>query len=132
MHGHIVGDLLLVDAANRIESCIRDMDTVGRFSGDEFVVMLGGLGADKIISTLQATAVAEKICAALSEPYIFTINHDEQPATIVKHHCTASIGVVVFNGSIENQADILKWADLAMYEAKDADRNQVRFYSEKV
>lgn len=80
MHGHIVGDLLLVDAANRIESCIRDMDTLARFDDDEFVVMLGGLGADKIISTLQATAVAEKfVLHYLNLTYLQSTMMSNQP-----------------------------------------------------
>jgi diguanylate cyclase (GGDEF)-like protein/PAS domain S-box-containing protein len=129
-HGHEVGDRLLIEAANRLTSCIREMDTVARFGGDEFVVMLGELDEDKAVSTTQAAVVAEKIRATLSEPYQFTVSHDGQADATVEHRCTGSIGVVVFNGSEGNQDDLMKWADAAMYEAKNAGRNQIRFYGE--
>jgi diguanylate cyclase (GGDEF)-like protein/PAS domain S-box-containing protein len=130
-HGHVVGDLLLIEAANRLVSCIREMDTVARFGGDEFVVMLAELDEDQSIATLQAEIVAEKIRITLSEPYVFTILHNAQPDTTVEHRCTSSIGVMVFNGSEGDQDDIMKWADAAMYKAKDAGGNLVRFYNGK-
>jgi diguanylate cyclase (GGDEF)-like protein/PAS domain S-box-containing protein len=130
-HGHEVGDMLLIEAANRLTHCIREMDTVARFGGDEFVVMLGELGEDKAVSITQAALVAEKIRATLSEPYQFTVSHDGQADATVEHLCTGSIGVVVFNGSEGSQEDMMKWADVAMYEAKEAGRNQIRFYAEK-
>jgi diguanylate cyclase (GGDEF)-like protein/PAS domain S-box-containing protein len=131
-HGHDVGDMLLIEAANRLTSYIREMDTVARFGGDEFVVMLSELDADKAISTTQAAIVAEKIRAALSEPYQFSITHEGQADKTVEHRCTGSIGVVMFNGSEGSQDDLMKWADVAMYEAKDAGRNQIKFYGEKI
>ena len=127
-HGHTAGDILLIEVANRLTHCMREMDTVARFGGDEFVVILAELDADKSISTTQAAIVAEKIRAVLSEPYRFTISHTDQPDTLDEHRCTASIGVLVFNGSEGSQEDIMKWADAAMYEAKNAGRNQIRFY----
>lgn len=130
-HGHEVGDMLLMEAANRLTRCIREMDTVARFGGDEFVVMLSELGADNAISSAQAAIIAEKIRAALSDPYNFTISHADQPDTHVEHLCTASIGVIMFNGSEGSQDDFMKWADAAMYEAKEAGRNQIRFYGMK-
>lgn len=131
-HGHVVGDMLLIEVASRIKNCIREMDTVARFGGDEFVVMLSELDANKAVSISQAAIVAEKIRAALAEPYRFTISHDAQPDTTVEHRCTSSIGVVVFNGREGSQDDVLKWADAAMYEAKDAGCNRIQFYSEKL
>lgn len=130
-HGHHVGDLLLIEAANRLVSCIREMDTVARFGGDEFVVLLGALDADESISTTQASIVAQKIRVALSQPYLFTISHEGQADKTIEHHCTASIGVVVFNGNEGTQDDLMKCADAAMYEAKETGRNQVKFYSEQ-
>ena len=130
-HGHEVGDMLLMEAANRLTSCIREMDTVARFGGDEFVVMLGELDESKAVSTTQAAVVAEKIRAALAEPYQFTVSHEGKANTTVEHCCTGSIGVMVFNCSEGSQEDIMKWADVAMYEAKDGGRNQIRFYGEK-
>lgn len=130
-HGHAVGDMLLIEAANRLKSCLREGDTVARFGGDEFVVLLAELDADKAISTSQAAIVAEKIRAVLSESYMFTIQHEAKADSTVEHLCTGSIGVVVFSGSEGNQEDIMKWADVAMYEAKDAGRNQIKFYGEQ-
>ncbi len=127
-HGHVIGDRLLIEAANRLTRCMREMDTVARFGGDEFVVMLAQLDEDKAASIAQAGLVAEKIRAVLSETYVFSMTHDHQAENVVEHRCTASIGVVVFNGSEGSQDDIMKWADAAMYEAKDAGRNQIRFY----
>jgi diguanylate cyclase (GGDEF)-like protein len=124
--------MLLIEAANRLKSCIREVDSVARFGGDEFVVLLVGLDDDKAVATAQAAVVAGKIFATLSELYQFTINHEEQANATVEHHCTASIGVAVFNGSEGTQEDVMKWADAAMYEAKDAGRNQIVFYGERV
>ncbi len=128
-HGHVVGDLLLIEAANRIKSCVREMDTVARFGGDEFVVMLSGLKADKTGATSQALLVAEKVLAVLSSPYLLIVNHDEGLSSMVTHRCTASIGVAMFVNHEGSQEEILQWADLAMYQAKDAGRNSIHLYS---
>jgi len=127
-HGHVVGDLLLIEAADRLKSCVRAMDTVARLGGDEFVVMLSDLDADKAESTSQAELVAEKIRTHLSAPYRLRVGHDGTGGTTVEHLCTASIGVVVFINHEGSQDDILRWADTAMYEAKAAGRNLIRFY----
>ena len=128
-HGHAVGDLLLIKAANRLNTCVRDVDTVARFGGDEFVVMLNELSADRTVSTSQAGIVAEKIRSTLSEPYLLTIEHEGNVDTVVEHHCTASIGVALFMDHEASQDDILMWADGAMYQAKEAGRNSVQFAS---
>ena len=117
-----------IEVAKRLTSCVREMDTVARFGGDEFIVILAKLDEDPSVATLQADIVAEKIRTALSEPYVFTISDEGHPDKTIEHHCTASIGVMIFNGSEGSQDDILKWADAAMYEAKDAGRNLIRFY----
>lgn len=127
-HGHEVGDLLLVEAARRLSGCVREMDTVARFGGDEFVVMLGHLNMDVMEATAQALAVAESIRATLSQPYVLTIPHDGEDDVTVEHHCTVSIGVALFSNLEASPDDILKWADVAMYKAKEAGRNRVCFY----
>ncbi|HNV59083.1 MAG TPA: PAS domain S-box protein [Rhodoferax sp.] len=127
-HGHEVGDLLLIEAADRLTSCVREIDTVARFGGDEFVVMLSDLDSDREESIAQTMLVAEKIRSALSVPYQLTIRHSGLSDVHVTHHCTASIGATVFNGSDDNEDDILQWADAAMYLAKDAGRNTIRFH----
>lgn len=127
-HGHVVGDMLLIVAADRLRSCVREMDTVARFGGDEFVVMLNELAADKAESGAQALVVAEKIRMALSEPYLLTFSRDGITDVSVEHRCTASIGVTLFINYDGSQDDILKWADTAMYRSKEAGRNLIRFY----
>jgi len=128
-YGHKVGDLLLIEAADRLKKCIREMDTVARFGGDEFVVIISKMAADKTDSIHQATAVAEKIRLALSEPYRLKVKVDEKPGSTVEHHCTVTIGVVLFIDQENGQDDILKWADAAMYEAKAAGRNRIQFFN---
>lgn len=127
-HGHLAGDMLLIEAARRLSSCVREMDTVARFGGDEFVVMLSNLSSDKTESTSQAASIAEKIRSSLSAPYRLTIRNEAKGDALIEHQCTASIGVVLFINSEMSQDDILKWADTAMYQAKEAGRNLVRFY----
>jgi diguanylate cyclase (GGDEF)-like protein/PAS domain S-box-containing protein len=128
-HGHVVGDLLLVEVARRISNCIREADTVARFGGDEFVVMLSELGSDKANSAAQAGIVAEKIRNALADSYTLTLPSSDSAETCsVEHHCTSSIGVVVFLNQETTSEDVLKHADVAMYQAKEGGRNRIRFY----
>lgn len=131
-HGHAVGDLLLIEAAGRLVACMRQMDTVARFGGDEFVVMLSHLSTDRAESVSQAKVVAEKIRAALSEPYLLTIRRDGEADAMVEHCCTASIGVALFMSHEASQGDILKWADMAMYQAKQGGSNSIRLYEPNV
>ncbi len=125
--GHDAGDLLLVEVARRLKNCVREVDTVARFGGDEFVVMLVNLDTDKTTSQLQATGVAEKIRIALAEPYEVQTKTGGGGTRPVIHHCTASIGVTLFIHSEDTQDAILHRADAAMYMAKDAGRNTVWF-----
>lgn len=128
-HGHSVGDLLLIEVAHRIRACVRETDTVSRFGGDEFVVMLHELDENKSESAAQAGVVAEKIRAKLAEPYLLKVQQEGKAPTTVEHHCTSSLGVVLFINHEASQEDILKWADLAMYQAKEDGRNLIRFYA---
>ena len=127
-HGHDVGDLLLIEVAHRLICCVREVDTVARFGGDEFVVMLGELDADKERSVAQAGIVAEKIRAMLAEPYLLTRKQEGGAETKVEHRCTSSIGAVLFINHEATQEDILKRADMAMYQAKESGRNLVNFF----
>ena len=128
VHGHKMGDLLLIEVASRMKACVRAIDTVSRFGGDEFVVLLSDFGLDKAESATQAKVVAEKIRLKLAEPYRFPLKTQGKPDTTIEHRCTVSIGVVTYGGHEASEEDILKWADKAMYQAKDAGRNTVRFY----
>lgn len=129
MHGHDVGDLLLIEAAHRITHCVRETDTVARFGGDEFVVILGELDVDRELSIAYAGVVAEKIRTTLARTYLLTRHQDGNGESVVEHRCTSSIGVVVFLDHKSSQEDILRWADMAMYEAKEAGKNTIHFFS---
>lgn len=132
MHGHVAGDLLLIEAARRITQCVRAVDTVARFGGDEFVVILGDLDVDENESAAQANIVAEKIRASLSEPYFLALQKREKSKHItVEHRCTSSIGVVLFADHHECHETLLKEADIAMYQAKSNGRNQISFSNNK-
>jgi diguanylate cyclase (GGDEF)-like protein/PAS domain S-box-containing protein len=117
--GHDIGDLLLSEVALRLNTCVRDGDTVARLGGDEFVVVLDSLSAIPDEAAAQADLVAEKIRDILSQPYQL-----ENYA----HHTTPSIGVVLYRGHLQSVEEVLKYADTAMYQAKAAGRNTIRFY----
>jgi len=123
--GHDVGDTLLIEVARRLKNCVREVDTVARIGGDEFVVLIGGLGADRNDSTDRAAGVAEKIRTALANPYQFTIRREGRTEAL-EHRCSASIGLVMFAGpGSASPEEILRQADGAMYRAKKAGGNTV-------
>ncbi|MDT3672477.1 MAG: EAL domain-containing protein [Aromatoleum sp.] len=117
--GHNKGDLLLQLVAGRLLECVREGDTVARLGGDEFVVMLDNLSEALSEAAGQAEVVAEKIRAALGEPYALG-GRD--------HRSTPSIGVTLFGSEHVSIDSLLQQADLAMYQAKGAGRNAVRFF----
>jgi diguanylate cyclase (GGDEF)-like protein/PAS domain S-box-containing protein len=117
--GHDKGDLLLQQVAQRLSHCTREGDTVARLGGDEFVVMLENLGEDVLEAATQAEAVGDKILAALNQPY---------PLAGDAHRSTPSIGITLFGDRQEGIDEPLKRADLAMYQAKAAGRNTLRFF----
>jgi diguanylate cyclase (GGDEF)-like protein/PAS domain S-box-containing protein len=129
LHGHGVGDLLLVEVAKRLTACVREVDTVARFGGDEFVVILSELDLNKVQALEKACTVAEKIRVSLSNPYLLAVQQDVAPPRVVEHQCTASIGVVAFAIDEATQDEVLEWADAAMYQAKGAGRNSIRIFS---
>jgi len=124
-HGHQVGDLLLIEVAHRIIGCVRAVDVVARFGGDEFVIILSELGKNKLDATEQSAGVAEKIRASLDKPYLLTATHDGKAESTIKHHCSSSIGVTIFLNHESEIEEVIKWADNAMYQAKKAGGNQV-------
>lgn len=121
--GHDFGDLLLVEAARRLQSCVREGDTVARLGGDEFVVMLEDIKGDMEQAVTLTDEVGEKILAALNQPY--QINGNE-------FHSTASIGINLFVDRGMSADTLLKYADIAMYQAKGAGRNTLRFFDPKM
>jgi diguanylate cyclase (GGDEF)-like protein/PAS domain S-box-containing protein len=131
-HGHAIGDLLLEEVAHRISDCMREVDTVSRYGGDEFVVLFNELDTDRAKSATEAGVVAEKIRIALAEPYVLTLRRQGLAKTVVEHRCSASIGVVVFVDHEMSQDDIMTSADMAMYQAKQDGRNLIRFFDSDV
>jgi diguanylate cyclase (GGDEF)-like protein/PAS domain S-box-containing protein len=121
--GHDVGDLLLQQVAERLTSCVREGDTVARLGGDEYVVLLEDLSEDLLVAAAQAEEVSEKILAALNRPY-----------QLAEHEyiSTPSIGVALFANHNQSQEELLKHADIAMYQAKKAGRNTIRFFDPKM
>ena len=117
--GHDKGDLLLQQIAERLPSCVRSGDTVARLGGDEFVVMLEELSESGEQSAIQAETIGTKILEMLNQPYNLA-GHE--------YRSTSSIGVTMFSGRQHNIEDLLKRADLAMYQAKASGRNALRFF----
>jgi len=117
--GHAAGDALLCEVARRLNESVRAEDSVARLGGDEFMVLLPELQANEQEAGYEASAVAEKLRESLSQPYLLK---DHQ------YHITPSIGIVIFPFDHESGDDILKHADTAMYRAKAAGRNEIRFY----
>jgi diguanylate cyclase (GGDEF)-like protein/PAS domain S-box-containing protein len=118
--GHQTGDLLLQEVASRLATCIRKADTVARLGGDEFVVMLEDLSDIPEEAAGEAEAVSEKILAAIDQPYWLS-----------GRECfsTSSIGITVFGDKRESTNEVLQQADIAMYQAKTAGRNTMRFFA---
>lgn len=117
--GHYVGDLLLQQLAERLTDCVRDIDTVARLGGDESVVVLEELGSDPVVAATRAEMISEKVLLALNQPC---------DLAGYQHIGTASIGVTLLNSQTSCIDEVLKRADLAMYRAKAAGRNAIRFY----
>jgi diguanylate cyclase (GGDEF)-like protein/PAS domain S-box-containing protein len=117
--GHEWGDRLLVQVGGRIGACVRATDTVARLGGDEFVVVLQGLHAEVDVAAAEAEAVAQKVLAALNEPYV--VQNSEV-------HSTPSIGIALFRGVQLPVQELLQRADLAMYQAKAQGRNTLCFF----
>ncbi|MFY9327723.1 MAG: EAL domain-containing protein [Georgfuchsia sp.] len=117
--GHNIGDLLLQQVAQRLATCVREGDTVARLGGDEFVIMLDNLSENIEEAATQTKAVGEKILATLNQPYQFAGQ---------ERHSTPSIGATLFNDQKNSVDELLKRADLAMYQAKSAGRNTLRFF----
>jgi len=117
--GHDVGDRLLIEVARRLDTCVRDGDTISRLGGDEFVAMLEDLSEQPQEAAAQARIVASKVLETLNLPYAIAGR---------VHHSTPSIGATLFVGNEDSVDELLKQADIAMYQAKSAGRNTLRFF----
>jgi diguanylate cyclase (GGDEF)-like protein/PAS domain S-box-containing protein len=125
--GHDAGDLLLIEVANRLKCCVREVDTVARLGGDEFVIIINELHPDALQSRELVGMIAEKIRSSLNAPYHLPIHYGGDLVQI-EHDCSASIGVAIFSAQYVQGNEIMKWADQAMYKAKEDGRNLVRFF----
>ncbi len=119
--GHDVGDLLLQQVAMRLSTCVREGDTVARIGGDEFVVLLEDLSMNAIEAATATRIIAEKIVTQLNQPYQL---HE------TSYRSTASIGATLFKGHELSIDELLKQADIAMYQSKTKGRNTLRFFDQ--
>jgi diguanylate cyclase (GGDEF)-like protein/PAS domain S-box-containing protein len=126
-YGHKAGDLLLIEVARRLEGCMREVDTVARFGGDEFVVVVSELEGDENECKEQARNLAEKIRVALAGTYWLGSNISGTSKMIVHNNVEVSIGVSLFKNNSDAER-VLKYADKAMYKAKQSGRNNICFY----
>ena len=117
--GHDVGDVLLQQVAERLRACVRESDTVARLGGDEFVVVLDDLDGDALDAAAHAEGIGKKILSSLNAPYQLAGR---------EHRSSPSIGITLMGDAIQSVDDLLKQADLAMYQAKAAGRNTLRFF----
>ena len=117
--GHAMGDQLLIEVAHRLQSSVREGDSVARLGGDEFVVVLEDMSSEAGEAAAQTESVAEKIRMELNKPYV-----------LQDFEClsTVSIGISLFFNHQESAEDLLMHADVAMYQAKTAGRNTIRFF----
>ena len=121
--GHDSGDTLLQQVAHRLRSCVHEDDTVARQGGDEFVVVLESLGDTPEDAAARSEEVGQRILAMLRAPYALPGG---------EHHSSISMGITIFSGMQETVDELLKRADLALYQAKDTGRDTLRFYDPKV
>lgn len=114
--GHVVGDELLQDVSSRLKDCVREVDTVARFGGDEFVLLLQDLN-----EVNDAAVVADKVIDVLSEPFVLAGR---------EVHIGASIGITLYPTDADNAEAMLRNADMAMYRAKEAGRNRYQYFTQ--
>jgi diguanylate cyclase (GGDEF)-like protein/PAS domain S-box-containing protein len=122
-YGHNHGDQLLQQVAQRLQKSVRKGDTLARFGGDEFIILLEDLSINSLEAVTKAKATGEKILLLLGQPYLIDGN---------THSSTPSIGITLLGDAQEDIDGALKRADLAMYQAKAAGRNTLRFFDPQV
>jgi diguanylate cyclase (GGDEF)-like protein/PAS domain S-box-containing protein len=121
--GYEMGDFLLKEVAMRLGISVRNCDSVARTGGDEFVILLQGLGGSDKEAAEQAEVVGEKILSALKKPY---------QLGSIEYHCSCTIGISLFKDDQQGSEEIFKQADIALYQAKKSGRNSLRFFDPQV
>ena len=119
--GHDCGDLLLQQVSARLVNIVREGDTVARIGGDEFVILLERLSHQAIEAEAETKVIGDKIIASLNQPYQLGLH---------LHYSTPSIGVTLFQDHLLGIEELLQQADIAMYQAKKAGRNSMRFFDQ--
>ncbi len=123
LHGHHSGDALLREVARRLQACLRQESTIARLGGDEFVVLLEPLASSHALAMQQLEQIGGRILAQLARPY---------PVGELTLHSSASIGIVLFQGNQQSVEELLRHADMSMYEAKLAGKNSLRFFDPRM
>lgn len=126
-HGHDAGDELLIEIANRLKACIRASDTVARYGGDEFVVLLDSLDGDLEEAKIEANIVANKILTSLILPYTLHLKEAKKDIQPIQYQSFSSLGIAMFDGAMSDKDNILDRADKAMYLSKAKGGNAIRF-----
>ena len=116
--GHAVGDMLLKETASRLIGCVREVDTVSRLGGDEFIILMENLGKEH-----DAVLVSRKIINALSQPFTFK----SEDAFV-----NSSIGISIYPDDADTVEDIMKYADMAMYHAKELGKGNYQFFTQNM
>lgn len=125
--GHLAGDTFLKEVAYRLLSCVRTVDTVSRFGGDEFVIIVNGLHSAKQKAKEEAYCIANKILEVLAKPYNIAEPTNNTFSQDIMHHSTASIGLTLFKEANDTCDTLFRRADKAMYQAKKAGKNNIKF-----
>jgi diguanylate cyclase (GGDEF)-like protein len=116
--GHAAGDYLLISVTKRLQSCVRETDTIARLGGDEFTIIL-----DSIQQSENAGMIAGKILQALAEPFLISEH---------QVYITSSIGITLYPKDATNLEEMIKYADTAMYKAKEKGRNNYQYFTDSI
>jgi diguanylate cyclase (GGDEF)-like protein/PAS domain S-box-containing protein len=129
--GHEMGDQLLIEVAARLKASVREGDTVARMGGDEFILILRGLSpSDEAV--IDAEAIAKKVLTQLAHPFVLNYTGPDGTPATHRHHSSGSIGITLYQGNGISVEELFKRADTAMYQAKQAGRNALRFFDVKM
>ena len=126
-YGHDAGDELLIAVGNRLKGCIRESDTVSRYGGDEFVVLLDHLDGNFMEAKVQAEMIANKLLTSFTPSFTLHARKGKLMPQSIEYQIFASLGVMMFDGIMTDKASIIGKADKAMYRAKSAGGKSIQF-----